>query len=135
MSANVLGLARAPAIVDSDIAPDGPAQLLQRLKERSVPGLSLWVLCRQVGQDTDAPHPLGLLRARRERPRRNRAAKQRNELAAAAHSITSSARARSVGGTVRPSAFAVLRLSTKSYLIGACTSRAVGLSPLRMRST
>src|SRR5262249_627611 len=51
------------------------------------------------------------------------------------HSITSSARASKVGGTVRPSAFAVLRLSTKSYLIGVCTGRAVGLSPLRMRST
>src|SRR5262249_13785607 len=51
------------------------------------------------------------------------------------HSITSSARASKVGGTVRPSAFAVLRLSTKSYLIGVCTGRAGGLSPLRMRST
>ena len=36
-----------------------------------------------------------------------------------AHSITSSARASSVGGTSRPSAFAVLRLITSSYLVGA----------------
>src|SRR5262249_7507703 len=84
---------------------------------------------------THAQYPRwSLLRARRERPRGRRAAEQRDECAAL-HSITSSARARSVGGTVRPSAFAVLRLSTKSYLIGACTGRAVGLSPLRMRST
>ena len=59
---------------------------------------------------------------------------QRDELAPP-HSITSSARASSVGGTVSPSAFAVLRLSTKSYLSGACTGRAAAPSPLRMRST
>src|SRR5262249_39493660 len=51
------------------------------------------------------------------------------------HSITSSARASSDGGTVRPSAFAVLRLITNSYLVGACTGRSAGFSPLRMRST
>ena len=32
-------------------------------------------------EHADAPHPLGLLRARRERPRRRRAAEQRDELA------------------------------------------------------
>jgi len=31
--------------------------------------------------------------------------------------------------------FAVLRLSTVPYLVGACTGRSVGFSPLRMRST
>jgi hypothetical protein len=41
-----------------------------------------------------------------ERPRR-RAAEQRDELAASHHSITSSARASSVGGTSRPSGLAV----------------------------
>ena len=51
------------------------------------------------------------------------------------HSITSSARASSVGGTSRPSALAVLRLMTSSYLVGACTGRSAGFSPLRMRST
>jgi hypothetical protein len=34
------------------------------------------------------------------------------------HSITSSARARRVGGTVRSSAFAVFRLMTSSNLVG-----------------
>ena len=51
------------------------------------------------------------------------------------HSITSSARASSVGGTSRPSAFAVLRLITSSNLVGFCTGRSAGFSPLRMRST
>ena len=45
------------------------------------------------------------------------------------------ARASSVGGTSRPSSFAVLRLMTSSYLVGACTGRSAGFSPLRMRST
>src|SRR5262249_35939593 len=75
-----------------------------------------------------------LLRTRRERQCRGRAAEQRDELAPV-HSITSSARASSVGGISRPSAFAVLRLITSSYLVGACTGRSAGFSPLRMRST
>jgi len=51
------------------------------------------------------------------------------------YSITSSARASSVGGTVRPSAFAVLRLMTISNFVGACTGRSAGFSPLRILST
>ena len=51
------------------------------------------------------------------------------------HSITSSARASSDGGTSRPSALAVLRLITSSNFVGACTGRSAGFSPLRMRST
>src|SRR5262245_61299674 len=51
------------------------------------------------------------------------------------HSITSSARASSVGSTSMPSALAVFRLTTNSYLVGACTGKSAGFSPLRMRST
>src|SRR5262245_11055587 len=68
-----------------------------------------------------------------ERPRR-RAAEQRDELAPF-HSITSSARASTDDGISSPSALAVLRLTTSSYLVGACTGRSAGFSPLRMRST
>ena len=53
----------------------------------------------------DVPHLLLLLRARRERPRCC-AAEQRDELAPP-HSMISSARASSVGGTSMPSALAV----------------------------
>src|SRR5262245_12348204 len=52
-----------------------------------------------------------------------------------AYSITSSARASIDGGISRPSALAVLRLITNSYLVGACTGRSAGFSPLRTRST
>ena len=38
-------------------------------------------------------------------------------------------------GTSMPSALAVFRLITSSYLVGACTGRSAGFSPLRMRST
>ena len=55
-----------------------------------------------------SPDPL--LRACRKRPRRGGAAEQRDQLAASAHSITSSARIKSDVGMVRPRALAVLRL-------------------------
>src|SRR5215471_18030007 len=42
------------------------------------------------------------------------------------YSITSSARANSVGGTSRPSALAVARLMTRSNLVGCCTPRIDG---------
>ena len=51
------------------------------------------------------------------------------------YSITSSARASSVGGIVRPSARAVLRLMLNPNLTGPCTARSPGFSPRRMRST
>src|SRR5262249_10261201 len=72
-------------------------------------------------------------RSRRDRPC-SRPADERDELAPP-HSITSSARASSVGGTSRPSVLAVLRLITSSYLVGACTGRSAGFSPFKMRST
>ena len=48
------------------------------------------------------------------------------------HSITSSARARSVGGTSIPSAFAVFRLMTSSNLTGCSTGRSAGFAPLKI---
>src|SRR5262249_5261260 len=82
---------------------------------------------------TNTPHALALLRPRRERPR-CRTAEQRDELASP-HSITSSARASSIGGSSRPSVLAVLRLITSSYLVCACTGRSVGFALLRRRRT
>src|SRR5262249_27526855 len=51
------------------------------------------------------------------------------------YSITSSARATSDCGTASPSAFAVLRLTVSTYLVGAWTGRSAGLVPLRILST
>src|SRR5262249_27451502 len=132
--ANSVGIGNAPTGIDADVAAVDPAQLRELLQECRHAGLKLWIVRGARHQHPDAPHSL-LLRACRERPRRCRAAEQRDELAPALHSITSSAMASSLSGTVRPSAFAVLRLITISYLVGACTGRSAGFSPLRMRST
>jgi 2-polyprenyl-6-methoxyphenol hydroxylase-like FAD-dependent oxidoreductase len=51
------------------------------------------------------------------------------------YSITSSAATRRPGGTVRPSAFAVLRLMVVSYFVGVCTGRSEGFAPRITRST
>src|SRR5438105_2416823 len=106
--------------------------------QRREAGLKFCIVGGCGQEDADAPHALGLLRARGERAGDGRAAEQCNELPPlheCAHSITSSARASTVAGTSRPSALAVLRLITSSYLVGACTGRSAGFSPLRMRST
>src|SRR5262245_10969701 len=60
---------------------------------------------------------------------------ERTSFAWRTHSIASSARTRSEGGTSKPSAFAVLRLRVVSYLVGACTGRSAALAPRRIRST
>src|SRR5262249_55902357 len=98
-------------------------------------GLCFRIVGSQVHEHAYAPNLLLLLRARCERPR-GRAAKQRDELAAVApHSITSSARASSVGGTSRPRAFAVFRVRISSKLVGCSTGRSAGFVPLRIQST
>jgi len=51
------------------------------------------------------------------------------------YSITSSARASTDCGTVRPRVLAVLRLTAKVNFVGACTGRFAGFSPFKMRST
>src|SRR5262249_34511955 len=127
------GLAVAPAIVDADILPDGPTQLRQALRESRQPRVSFRIVRSERGKHADAAHPRRLLRARRKWPCCRRAADERDELAPP-HSITSSARADKVGGTSRPSTFAVLRLMTNSNLVGCTTGRSEGCSPLRTRA-
>src|SRR5262249_55048295 len=58
-----------------------------------------------------------------------------HQLAWRTHSITSSARASSMGGTSRPSAFAVVRLMTRSNLVGCSTGMSPGFAPRRILST
>ena len=53
----------------------------------------------------------------------------------AGHSTIQSARASTVGGTVSPSAFAVLRLIASSNLLGCSMGSSPGLAPLRIWST
>src|SRR5262249_36373547 len=120
-----------PAIFDRDSATLNPAELPEALREC---GRSLaFAQGCALTQKADGRQLPRLLRTRRERPRRH-AAEQRDE-AAPFHSSTSSAATSSLAGTVRPSALALLRLITNSYLVGCCTGKSTGFVPRRMRST
>jgi hypothetical protein len=131
-----LGASFAPAVLYLNGATLDPAEFAQSVHKGTDPlGLTG---TRARAKETDGRHLERLLRPHRERRkhrRGRRAAEQRDEVAPCAHSITSSARVSTVAGTSRPSALAVLRLITSSYLVGACTGRSAGFSPLRMRST
>src|SRR5262245_11021800 len=120
-----------PAKLDGDVLAFHEAEVVQALAERR--GEVRGVLWRPAAHESDHWQPR-LLRPCRERPRRRRAAEQRDEIAPP-HSITSSARASRVGGTSRPSALAVLRLITSSNFVGCSTGRSAGLAPLRILST
>src|SRR5262249_17963997 len=100
--------------------------LAQRTQPRRIP-------IRRLAAEI-ADHGRRLLRARRERPRNRRAAKQRDELAAF-HSITSSARRRIAVGSSMPIALAVLRFTTISNLVGCSIGKSAGLAPRAKRST
>src|SRR5262245_33966048 len=132
-----VGFARWPAVVGAKTAAFDPSQFLEALTESREPNASLGigVGITAAHHGGKVPYALALLRKCRERPRGRRAAEQRDKFAPPDHSITSSARASSVAGTSRPSILAVLTLMTNSYLVGACTGRSAGFSPLRMRST
>src|SRR5262249_44467249 len=119
-----------PAILDRDVLALDKSGFVQTLPKRV--NKMRRTGCRRISEKSDHRHRC-LLRARREGPR-CRATEKRDELPSP-HSISSSARGSSVGGISRPSALAVLRLMTSSYLVGACTGRSAGFSPLRMRST
>src|SRR5215471_17328776 len=132
--AQQIDIAAAPAHVDPHIAAFGPAELGKMPREFREQRLTFQVGRGPTHEHTDPPNLTGLLRAHSERPCRRRAADKRDKLASP-HSITSSVVVSHACGTVRPSVFAVLRLITVSYLVGVCTGRSAGLSPLRMRST
>src|SRR5262249_35675791 len=123
-----------PPKVHPHVAAIGPPQARKRLNERRDVRLPTRIVFVAGHEHADAPHAVALLRARRERPRRG-AAEERDEFARPNHSITSSARASSVGGMVMPSALAVCRLITNSNLVACWTGRSAGFSPLRMRPT
>src|SRR6516164_496965 len=127
-------VASTPADVDPHVAPRSPTQLLEPFQKCQMARLRAGRVCAYPFQETDEANSLALLRTRRERPCHRPATEQSDEVAPP-HSITSSARASREGGTVRPAAFAAFRLIIRLYLVGACTGRSAGFSPLRIRST
>src|SRR5262249_24797893 len=124
------GLPVSRAIFDDKI----PVLLIAALTHALAEGGKVdGIECRRGGlQHADTPW---LLSARRQRQgdRGRRTSDKRDELASL-HSITSSARCWSRGGTSRSSAFAVLRLTTSSNLTGTWTGSSFGFSPRRIRS-
>src|SRR5437588_320743 len=94
----------APAKVHPHVEAIGPTQVRKRLRKHRDARPRHGIVFVKPHEHADAPYPLRLLRAPRDRPRR-RAAEDRDELASL-HSITSSARASSVSGRLMPNAFA-----------------------------
>src|SRR5262249_11663198 len=128
--AEALGTSLRPTILDRQGATLDPAELAQSLNKGGspcTPGRR-----RARSKEPNDRHLRWLLRARRERPRSRRAAEQRDELAAL-HSITSSASASSLSGTVRSSMRAVCALITSSNFDAGATGRSGGFVPLRTR--
>src|SRR5262249_26227132 len=117
-----------PANVDEDVTALGPAELLQTLLKRRNAGLTFWI---NLGKPTQHAYLARLLRACRKRPCGCRA-EQRDELAPPHHSITSSALARSDGGTVRSSVRAVWWLMTNSNFDACTIGRSAGFAPFNM---
>src|SRR5262245_23541521 len=123
------------ARADVDIAALQPATAFEPLAECHVARPAFASGCGQ--EHVHAPHPLALLallRARRQRPPCRRAADQRDELAAF-HSINSSARSKNASGIFSPNALAVVRLITRSNLVGCSTGMSPGFAPRRILST
>src|SRR5262249_13277121 len=89
---------------------------------------------RRSGIDECDYRHLRLLRSRRKRPRRRCAPEQPDEIAPSDHSITSSARVRSMGGTARPMAFAAFKLITSSSCVGNSIGSSAGVAPLEILS-
>src|SRR5262249_17365024 len=122
------------AMVNADITIYRPSEPVEPLLECPEARLHSRIILGIARQHADPSYLLGLLRARRDRPGCRRAAEQGEELAGS-HSIPWSAVASSVAGTSMPIVLAVCRLIPSSYLVGACTGRSLGFSPLSTRPT
>jgi hypothetical protein len=87
---------------------------LQLEQERSIATLHILIL-RRTNEDTDAPHPLSLLRSRRQRPR-SRIANERDQLAPLHGCLKSST-------STLPHRGSENRLVHYAKLIGRCLNR------------
>src|SRR5215467_7050901 len=128
--AEALGTSLRPTILDRHGATLDPAEFAQSLSKGGCPCTPGRRTARS--KEPNDRHLRWLLRPCRERPRGCRAAEKRDELAPL-HSITSSATARSLSGTARPSMRAACALMTSSNLLACTTGRSAGFVPLRMR--
>src|SRR5262249_41940507 len=122
------------ALYEDVLALDVP-QLPHPLEE-SLPGDPAPRAVRRRASEKAYPVDFrGQLRPGGERRGEEASGQRAEEGPASGHWMTSSARANSDCGIVRPSALAVLRLITSSNFVGCSTGRSAGLAPLRILST
>src|SRR5262245_28515402 len=107
--------ASSPSIFDREVLCLGIAELSQCLTERVEPRRQ--VRSRAGTEIADPIHLPGRLRLGAER-RGEEACRRNKEGPSVHHLMTSSARASTEGGIVRPSALAVLKLMTSSNFVG-----------------
>ena len=127
------GLLRGPekAPIDDQVLAFDKARFAH-LFEEDDPTRDLAVVRLGTRQDAETIGAAALLRPPRSVPQgRHHPCEQYGpSRRMGAHSMTSSARARIEGGIARPSALAVLRLTTSSKLVDCWTGRSAGLAPL-----
>src|SRR5262249_28276215 len=121
-----LRMAFGIAAFDDEILAFDVAERTEPLEQRVVEGLMA------MGEETHAPDLR--LGAGAERQGGEAARCQHDELAAL-HSITRSARARNAGDRFSPIAFAVLRLTASSKVVGCSTGMSAGFTPRKTLST
>ena len=121
-----------PAVFDRDVLPFNKTCLAQSFAKSREVQLNRPELRRHRAEDADHRRRL-LLRAHDERREAGRPADQREELAAAQYSMTSSARSNTVCGIISPSGLAVSRLMTSSGRVDWMTGKSPGAAPFRMR--
>src|SRR5260370_15444103 len=133
--ASEIGIARGPPLagiaLDGEVLSLDIAQMAQLLPER-LPKATIWIVDAGHGACFNDRDPVLLRPFLRPRRWHRSREQQTNREIAPPHSITSSARARTDCGTVRPSAAAVLRLMTNSNFVGCMTGRSAGLAPFRI---
>src|SRR5215469_11477030 len=134
VGSNAIHVVGSPMLVEFDITALDPSRFSQCITQSLDMSSVLGVVLGIGHQNAHSAHRLGLLRARRQRPYRRRAADERDELTPL-HSTTRSARAMTVGGTVMPSPLATVRLMLSSNVVGCCIGRSEGFAPLRILST
>src|SRR5262249_10367702 len=122
-------LTLSPTIVERDVLTLDKARFIESLPDERN---QRRVDSRRTTAEQSDHWQCTLFRPPRERPGGCRTTEGRDELATP-HSITSSARASSAGGTVRPSILGVCALMTSSNLLDCTTGRSAGFAPLRMR--
>src|SRR5262249_45448314 len=127
-----VGLSVRGAVLHDEIAPLDIAQLRERAFQRS--DVRGHPFLRHHAEVADAVHASRLL-CRSGEGGRKHSRDGPKEHAPVHYSTTWSARARSDCGIVSPSALAVLRLITRSNLVGCSIGSSLGRDPRRMRST